>query len=27
VAQPRVITAPATPASSMGDANRMFGRN
>jgi len=27
VVQPRVITAPAAPASSMGDANRMFGRN
>jgi hypothetical protein len=27
VAQPRLITAPAAPASSMGDANRMFGRN
>jgi hypothetical protein len=27
VAQPRLITAPAAPASSMSDANRMFGRN
>ncbi len=27
VAQPRLITAPAAPTSSMGDANRMFGRN
>jgi hypothetical protein len=27
VDQPRLITAPAAPASSMSDANRMFGRN
>jgi hypothetical protein len=27
VAQPRLISAPAAPASAMSEANRMFGRN